>query len=91
MSRLFDELDHLIVLVTPEGTRKYAKRWRTGFYHVAKQANVPILLGYLDYAKKEAGILMEPFYPSDNVNQDIEAIKKKYEGFTARHPEQGIY
>ncbi|WKN42056.1 1-acyl-sn-glycerol-3-phosphate acyltransferase [Tunicatimonas pelagia] len=91
MARLFDERDHLIVLVTPEGTRKYAKRWRTGFYHVAKQANVPILLGYLDYAQKEAGILMEPFYPSDDVNQDIEAIKEKYKGFTARHPEQGIY
>lgn len=91
MARLFDEREHLIILVTPEGTRKYAKRWRTGFYHIAKTANVPILLGYLDYEKKEAGILSEPFYPSDDIDRDIELIKNQYRGIKARFPEQGVY
>lgn len=91
IARLFDERDHLVILVTPEGTRKYARRWRTGFYHIAKQAGVPIMLGYLNYQKKEAGIRPELFYPTDNVDQDIERIKDFYRDIPAKYPEQGIY
>ena len=56
MIQLFEERENLVILITPEGTRKYVPRWKTGFYHVAKGANVPIILGYLDYEKKHAGI-----------------------------------
>ncbi|MEQ9437472.1 MAG: 1-acyl-sn-glycerol-3-phosphate acyltransferase [Cyclobacteriaceae bacterium] len=91
MARLFEERDHLVILVTPEGTRKYAKRWRSGFYHVAKRADVPIILGYLNYEKKEAGIRPEPFYLTDDINQDIEHIKDYYRDIPAKFPEQGVY
>jgi 1-acyl-sn-glycerol-3-phosphate acyltransferase len=68
-------------------TRGYVKDWKSGFYHVATGANVPIALAYLDYGKKEAGIA-KFYYPSGNYEKDIEEIKSFYRGITARHPEK---
>ncbi len=44
------------MLVTPEGTRSLSSKWKTGFYHVAVLANVPVALGYLDYKKKQVWV-----------------------------------
>ncbi|WKN31339.1 1-acyl-sn-glycerol-3-phosphate acyltransferase [Porifericola rhodea] len=90
MVQLFDERDHLIILVTPEGTRKYAKKWKSGFYFTAQRANVPIVIGYLDYKEKEAGI-GAVFQPTGDKEKDIEEIKKFYRTKTAKYPEQGVY
>jgi 1-acyl-sn-glycerol-3-phosphate acyltransferase len=79
----------ICILVTPEGTRKYQPRWRRGFYHVAMGANVPIVLGYLDYAKKEAGI-GPAFYPTGDIDADMEKIMDFYRTKTARFPENGV-
>lgn len=67
----------LVVLVPPEGTRKRVKEWKTGFYHIANNAGVPILMGYLDTSKKEAG-LADFFFPTGNVDEDIRAIRAFY-------------
>ncbi len=57
MIGLFDDPEReLALVVTPEATRARVEEWKTGFYYVAEGANVPILLGYVDYAKKETGI-----------------------------------
>jgi 1-acyl-sn-glycerol-3-phosphate acyltransferase len=56
MANLFKENPELHVMVTPEGTRSLRTQWKTGFWYTAKMANVPILLGYLDYKNKVAGI-----------------------------------
>lgn len=56
MTELFNANEELTIVITPEGTRSKNDKWKTGFYHVAKAANVPILLGYVDYEKKVAGI-----------------------------------
>ncbi len=48
--------ENLYILNTPEGSRSYSEKWKTGFYYIAKEANVPILLAYADYKKKMAGI-----------------------------------
>jgi len=90
MVELFDYRDHLIIMVTPEGTRQYARKWKTGFYITAQKAGVPILLGYLDYANKEAGI-GKVFYPTGNMEQDIEEIQAYYRDKKAKYPEQGIH
>jgi 1-acyl-sn-glycerol-3-phosphate acyltransferase len=89
MADLFRERDELVVLVTPEGTRKFVPKWKTGFYHVALRAKVPIVLGYLDYAKKEAGIgpLVQP---SGNLNEDMRKILSFYANIPAKYPEQGV-
>lgn len=90
MIRLFKETPgDMCVMVTPEGTRKYQPRWRRGFYYVALGAGVPIVLGYLDYAKKEAGV-GPVFHPTGDVEADIEAIKAFYRTKTAKYPEQGV-
>jgi 1-acyl-sn-glycerol-3-phosphate acyltransferase len=67
----------MVVLVPPEGTRSKVKEWKTGFYHIANNAGVPILMGYVDVAKKEAG-LADFFYPTGNIEQDISAIREFY-------------
>lgn len=56
MTQLFTDHQDLIIVITPEGTRSKRTEWKTGFFHVATNANVPILLGYVDYGKKIAGI-----------------------------------
>lgn len=77
MVNLFHEMDELALLITPEGTRSRVERWRTGFYHVAVAANVPILLGFLDTTKKEIGF-GHLFYPSGDKQKDFMYIQDFY-------------
>jgi len=89
MVQLFEERRELVIMITPEGTRKYAPRWKTGFYHVAKRAGVPIVLGYLDYQKKHAGI--GPIvYPGESIEDDMQTIMDFYRGVKGRYPEKGV-
>lgn len=90
MIRIFKETPgDMCVMVTPEGTRKYQPRWRRGFYHVAVGAGVPIVLGYLDYAKKEAGI-GPALIPTGDIEADMEKIMAFYRTKTGKYPEQGV-
>ncbi|WP_162053938.1 1-acyl-sn-glycerol-3-phosphate acyltransferase [Pontibacter pamirensis] len=90
MIRIIKETpEDICVMVTPEGTRKYQPRWRRGFYHVAEGAGVPIVLGYLDYAKKEAGV-GPSIYPSGDIEADLEKIKAFYRTKIGKFPEQGV-
>ncbi|MFD2515666.1 1-acyl-sn-glycerol-3-phosphate acyltransferase [Pontibacter locisalis] len=90
MINIFEETPgDICVMVTPEGTRKYQPRWRRGFYYVALGAGVPIVLGYLDYAKKEAGI-GPSIIPTGDVEADMEKIMAFYRTKTAKYPEQGV-
>lgn len=87
MVHMFSERDELILMIPAEGTRSYVKEWKSGFYHTAMNANVPIVLGYLDYAKKEAGF-GDLFYPTGDYPKDLVAIQDFYRKITAKHPEQ---
>jgi 1-acyl-sn-glycerol-3-phosphate acyltransferase len=87
MIDLFDKNDKLVLLIPVEGTRGYVKEWKTGFYHVAVGAGVPIALGYLDYAKKEAGF-GPTFWPTGDMEKDIAEIKKFYKQVSAKYPEK---
>jgi 1-acyl-sn-glycerol-3-phosphate acyltransferase len=81
------ENKHMIVLIPPEGTRGKVERWKTGFYHAAVNAGVPIVLGYLDYSRKKGG-LGQVFYPTGNIKADFEVIKDFYRNIKGRHPEK---
>ena len=88
MVDLFDEHpDELALVVTPEATRSRAERWKSGFYHVARGAEVPILLGYLDYQKREAGI-GEVLEPSGDYEADMRQIMEFYAPIVPKHPER---
>jgi 1-acyl-sn-glycerol-3-phosphate acyltransferase len=67
----------LVVLVPPEGTRSKVERWKTGFYHIARNANVPILMGYVDAPRKEAG-LADFFTPTGDLERDMQEIRTFY-------------
>jgi len=89
MVDLIHEREELIMMVTPEGTRKYVSKWKSGFYRVAEQANVPIILGYLDYAKKHAGV-GPVFNPTGDYDKDVEEIMDFYRTKTGKYPELGV-
>jgi 1-acyl-sn-glycerol-3-phosphate acyltransferase len=85
---LFEKNEELILVFTPEGSRSKRDEWKTGFYHAAKGAGVPICLGYVDYKHKIAGI-KKTIYPSD-FEEDMKEIMAFYQGITARFPEKFI-
>lgn len=81
----FEEHDQLFLVIPPEGTRSKRDYWKSGFYHVALQANVPICLTYLDYKEKKAG-LGPCFYLTGDVGADMDRIRAFYEKYQGRHP-----
>lgn len=83
----FDEYNIFRVLITPEGTRSRVKEWKKGFYYIAQHANVPIVLCYVDYGKKEGGIAPFVINPSGNYAKDMEKIEDFYRNITAKYPE----
>ena len=87
MSDLFKTHPKLVMLVTPEGTRAKQEQWKTGFYHVAMTAGVPIALAYMDYAKKKTGV-GKMIYPTGNYEQDMAEIMAFYAEINAKHPEK---
>lgn len=85
MAELFDQYEDIVVLVTPEGTRQLRTEWKTGFYYVAKKANVPISCGWLDYAKKQAGVGLV-LNPSDDMEADLKQIMHFYKDIAPKFP-----
>jgi 1-acyl-sn-glycerol-3-phosphate acyltransferase len=86
MAELFNKYDTLRLIITPEGTRSRREKWRTGFYHVAMKAKVPIALGFMDYEKKECGI-DKIIYPSGDYKKDMKIIMDFYKNVKAKYPE----
>jgi 1-acyl-sn-glycerol-3-phosphate acyltransferase len=84
----FDRFETFAVGVAPEGTRGLTGGWKTGFYYIALQAKVPVFLGYIDYARKEAGILPEVLFPSGDLERDFAMLERIYGPLSARHPER---
>jgi 1-acyl-sn-glycerol-3-phosphate acyltransferase len=89
MVDILNDSENMVIMITPEGTRKYQPRWRKGFYHAAVGANVPIILGYLDYPKKEAGV-GPVIYPTGDIEADMEKIRAFYRTKKGKYPENGI-
>jgi 1-acyl-sn-glycerol-3-phosphate acyltransferase len=87
MADLFKEHDDLVMLVTPEGTRSLCTKWKTGFYHIAVLAGVPVALGYLDYEKKEGGV-GKVVYPSGDMKKDMQEIMAFYKTIMPHTPEK---
>ena len=73
--------------LSPEGTRKYSAAWRSGFYHVAQQAGVPLALVYLDYREREIGV-QHFLRLTGDVPADMAAIASVLSGRSGRNPVQ---
>ena len=87
MVEVFHSKDYFQLAIAPEGTRSKSVQWKTGFYYIALNANVPITLAYIDYSKKEVGV-KEIFYPTGDATRDIEEIKNHYKDVSAKHPKK---
>jgi 1-acyl-sn-glycerol-3-phosphate acyltransferase len=82
----FDRHETFYIVITPEGTRKRTEYWKSGFYHLARELNVPVGLAYLDYAKREVAIPVWLELTGD-VEHDLDRIRAVYAGHPGRHPE----
>ena len=85
MVEKFAASDRLVVVIPPEGTRGKITRWKTGFYHIAVGAGIPLALGFLDYKRRAAGIA-RLYYPTGNFEADLAEIQAFYATVTPRHP-----
>jgi 1-acyl-sn-glycerol-3-phosphate acyltransferase len=72
--------------LAPEGTRYYHNNWRSGFYHIARGARVPVGLACIDYAAKEVRLVRYQIL-SGNVEADLERIRAEYDGCVGLRPE----
>lgn len=80
---------HLVI--APEGTRKKVDKFKTGFYHIARLAGVPICLCKFDFETREIFFDPELFYPSDNEEADMAYIWNYFKGVKGGSPERGIH
>lgn len=79
ISKIFKERKKFRLALSPEGTRKKVAQWKTGFYYIAKSAQVPILMIAFDYGRKQVKI-SEPQYPSDTKEKDFEIYQRFFNG-----------
>jgi len=79
--------ERLALAVPPEGTRGRTPHWKTGFYHIARGAKVPIVLGFIDYGRKVAG-LGPAFTPTGDLERDFEVFRAFYDKVQPRFPEK---
>ncbi len=84
--RTYEEADELIIVIPPEGTRGAGKGWKSGFYHIANGAHVPICCGYLDYRTKRGGF-GPIIHVTGNIDADMDRIRDFYKDITGRFPE----
>ena len=83
----FRTSERLVVAITPEGTRSRTSDWHTGFLHIAREADVPLLLGAIDFADKRV-LISRRFLLSGDIAADMAAIKRYYRPFKGKHPEK---
>ena len=81
----FNQTDEMVLTIAPEGTRSKTKHWKSGFYHIAVSAKVPICLAYIDYSKRTMGFT-QVVYPSGDIDADMEIIAKFYANIKGKQP-----
>ena len=82
----FNSLDSFKLGIAPEGTRSRVQKWKTGFYHIAYKANVPVVLVALDFKKKEVGVV-NSLNPTGDINKDMIFIQNQFKDVKGKIPE----
>lgn len=86
---IYNEKDAFAIAIAPEGTRKYVGKLKTGFYHIAKGAGIPIVTAGFDFPSKTI-LIHDPFYPTDDMEADLSKLMDVFRHIKGRHPEHGI-
>ena len=82
---IFNSREKFILGMSPEGTRKKVTTWKTGFYYIAKGANVPIVMATLDFQNKQVKI-SEPYYTTDSKENDFKHFHNYFKGVQGKIP-----
>lgn len=87
----FKNSSYMNLAVTPEGTRSRTEKWKTGFLYIAYGADVPVLLGVIDYSRKVVEI-SKSFNPSGNIKEDMQYVREYYAKYSkaAKYPEKFV-
>lgn len=86
IANIFNEKEVFRLALSPEGTRKKVEKWKTGFYYIAKAANVPIVLVAFDYGHKLVKF-SEPLMPTENIEEDFKDFREFFKDVVGKIPE----
>ncbi len=86
---IFNRHERFSIALAPEGTRSKVDRLKTGFYHIARKAGIPIYPVGFDYATKRI-VIAPPLLPTDNIREDFRLLLSFYENIKGKYPEKGI-
>ncbi|MFK7813303.1 MAG: 1-acyl-sn-glycerol-3-phosphate acyltransferase [Maribacter sp.] len=89
-AKIFEEKEVFRLNLAPEGTRKKVQKLKTGFYYIAKAAKVPIVMVAFDFENKQVKVA-EPFFVSNNIEEDFKIIDSFYKGVKGKVPENSYY
>lgn len=81
-----EKSDHFVLVIAPEGTRSKVKRWKTGFYHIATGADIPVVPIAFDFKNRKV-VLGAPIPMSGNVRDDFQKMHRFFLPYPGRHPE----
>jgi 1-acyl-sn-glycerol-3-phosphate acyltransferase len=82
----FNKNTHFAIVIAPEGTRKKVDRLKTGYYYIAKGAQIPIIPATMDYTTRTV-IFENPFYPGDNGEDDLKTLDLFFRKTCGKYPE----
>jgi 1-acyl-sn-glycerol-3-phosphate acyltransferase len=85
----FQAAEEFSLVLSPEGTRRKVERLKTGFYHIARQAQVPLLMIGFDFGKKEV-VIDTPFETTENTEADFHRIIQFFGSLHGKNPELGL-
>lgn len=83
---IFEKKEVFRLALSPEGTRKKVETWKTGFYYIAKQAGVPVVMVALDFGQKRV-LISDPVFTTDDKEKDMRGFRDFYKGVVGKIPE----
>jgi 1-acyl-sn-glycerol-3-phosphate acyltransferase len=86
LAEVIEQSDAIALTVPAEGTRGYTPYWKSGFYYIARQAGVPIVMSYLDWSRKCGGFGPE-LIPTGQIRDDMDEVRAFYADKQGRFPE----
>ncbi len=86
--KLYNDHDKLATVISPEGTRSKVETLKSGFYYIAKGANIPIILCKFDYENREVNFA-KPFHPTDDKDTDFQFFRNYFKNVKGKNPELG--
>ncbi|NKI36166.1 glycerol acyltransferase [Wenzhouxiangella sp. XN79A] len=87
MAARFAAAEHFVLGIAPEGTRSFSDHWKSGFWHIARAAGVPVVMAYIDYPRKQVG-MGASFVPGDDLEADFVRIRAFYADKRGRFPDK---